>query len=246
LAGSTATCRQSLIAFGRVSPAKVVGLSGQEVVAEMQIPIIRTFVRRQLNQCGRPYRNEFVMPTYLPAAARKLKVVERVTAPYGATATVAVGGLTPLRVGQYLSNGRLKRFIQMSRCWRVSFSDGQSLGTCTPLTKVLNPDYWLAVQHAGRDTFLVIEAGPRVGQQAVRITFQLEDGHVLSKTPIDGIVVFAIPRYDLTTRSQHGFIVGYDARGRPLSVRLGMTPKPAATGQIVYYRSCPRGSACYS
>jgi hypothetical protein len=195
--------------------------------------------------CG-PHGNHFTVPPNLPATARKLKTVKRVTGPYHATATIAVGPTVSIISYRGLPISAKTRVVQPSRCWRVNFSDGESQGTCTPEAKRHNPEYWLEVQHAGRDTFVIAQAPPRTGPAITRIALKLANGQVLNAKPIDGIVVFAIPRDALsTTHSQRGFLIGYDNNGRQVSY-YNSFGHVHFDRQPVYYRSCPPGSSCYS
>jgi hypothetical protein len=190
------------------------------------------------------HRNTFIVPSNLPAAARELETVARVTGPYGGTAIIAVGGVVPVTSESPSPSGAMVRVTAPNRCWRVSFSDGESLGTCLPLTKRKNPEYWVELQHLGSDTFVVVQAEPRLGNAITRIDFQLASGRVLSAKPIDGIVVFAIPRDELsTTKSQRGFLIGYDSAGRRALYDNNFA-HVETDRQPVYYRSCPPGSGC--
>jgi hypothetical protein len=237
------SCGQRVAAFASTRPAKLVGLDASgHPVAELTVPGQPPGFARAV--CA-PHRNHFVLPSNLPAAARNLKTVGRVTGPYGARATIAVGNVVPIAAGRMLPNGRVKHFAQLSRCWKVSFSNGQSQGSCTPETKRYEPELSPQVQHAGRDTFVIAQTPPRTGPEIVRVVLRLANGRVISANPIDGIVVFAIPRDAAsTTKSQRGFLTGYDSNGRQASfynsfghVRFDRQP--------VYYRSCPPGSGCY-
>jgi hypothetical protein len=241
--GTQLSCRQRVLRSGQVAPQRLVGLdSAGHTVAELDVPARPTSLTAALCQ---PHRNHFVVPTYLPAADRALTTVARITGPYHATATIAVGRTVPIPTGRILPSGAIKHVLQPSRCWRVTFSNGQSQGTCTPETKRHNPEYWLEVQHAGRDTFVIVQATPRTGPAITRIALQLANGKVLSAKPIDGIVVFAIPRTALsTTKSQRGWLIGYDKNGRQVSY-YNATAHVEFDRQAVYYRSCPPGSSCY-
>ena len=241
--GPLARCTQRVAAITSTRPARLVGLDANgHIVAELTAHGQPPGVARAV--CG-PHRNHFVLPPNLPTASRPLKVVERVTGPYGARATIAVGEIVPIAAGRILPNGHIQHFSQLSRCWKVSFSNGQSQGTCTPIAKLYQPELSPQLQYAGRDTFVIAQTPPRTGPAIARVVLRLANGHVLSAKPIDGIIVFAIPRNALiTNKSQRGFLTGYDQSGRQLSfynafghVRFDRQP--------VYYRSCPPGSSCY-
>jgi hypothetical protein len=238
-----ARCAQRVAVFASTRPTKLIGLDANgHTVAELTVPRQPPGLAQAL--CA-PHRNHFVLPPNLPAAGRNLKTVGRVTGPYGARATIAVGNVVPIAAGRILPNGRVKHFSQLSRCWKVSFSNGQSQGSCTPETKRYESELSPQVQHAGRDTFVIGQTPPRTGPEIVRVVLRLANGQIISARPIDGIVVFAIPRDALsTTKSQRGFLTGYDKNGRQVSfynsfghVRFDRQP--------VYYRSCPPGSGCY-
>jgi hypothetical protein len=92
---------------------------------------------------------------------------------------------------------------------------------------------------------VIAQTPPRTGPQISRVDLRLANGQVLTAKPIDGIVVFPIPRNALSTaKSQRGFFTGYDKNGQQVSfynsfghVRFDRQP--------VYYRSCPPGSGCF-
>jgi hypothetical protein len=242
-AGSHTSCGQRVAALASTRPAKLIGLDANgHTVAELTVPGQPPGFAQAV--CA-PHRNHFVLPPNLPVVGRNLKTVGRVTGPYGARATIAVGNVVPIDAGRILPSGRVKHFSQLSRCWKVSFSNGQSQGSCTPEAKRYEPELSPQVQHAGRDTFVIAQTPPRTGSQIVRVVLRLANGQVLSAEPIDGIVEFAIPRNALsTTKSQRGFLTGYDNNGRQVSfynsfghVRFDRQP--------VYYRSCPPDSGCY-
>jgi hypothetical protein len=238
-----ALCAQRVAAFASTRPAKLVGLDANgRTVAELTVPRQPPGFAQAF--CAPP-RNHFELPPNLPAVGRKLKTVQRVTGPYGARATIAVGIVVPIAAGRILPNGRLKHFSQPSRCWKVSFSNGQSQGTCTPEMKRYEPELSPQLQYAGRDTFVIAQTPPRTGPAIVRVALLLANGQVLSAKPVDGIVVFAIPRdARSTTKSQRGFLTGYDKSGRQVSFYNGFALVRFAR-QPVYYRSCPPGSSCY-
>jgi hypothetical protein len=238
------TCGQRAAAFASTRPAKLVGLDASgHTVAELTVPVQPTGFAQAL--CA-PHRNHFALPPNLPDAGRNLKTVRRITGPYGARATIAVGNVVSIPAGRMLPNGRVKHFAQLSRCWKVSFSNGQSQGSCTPETKRYEPELSPQVQHAGRDTFVIAQTPPRRGAQIVRVVLRLANGRAISAKPIDGIVVFAIPRDAAsTTKSQRGFLTGYDNNGRHVSFYNSFGHGARFDRQPVYYRSCPPGSSCY-
>jgi hypothetical protein len=232
--GSHLTCRQNAVQQAGLRPLRLVGLdSSGHTVAKLALP---PFPGRSPNILCQPHRNDFVLPPEVPAAGRKLKKIARVTGPYHAVATISLGATVPIVSYRAFPISPRPRVVQPSRCWRVGFSNGQSQGTCTPNTKRHDPPFFLGyleIQHAGRDTFVIAQATPRTGPSITRITLLLANRQALDATPIDGIAVFAIPRNALsTTKSQRGFLNGYDSHG-------------ALRGrQPVYYRSCPPSSSC--
>jgi hypothetical protein len=242
--GSHTSCGQRVASFASTRPAKLIGLDANgHTVAKLTVPGQPPGFAQAF--CA-PHRNHFVLPPNLPAAGRNLKTVGRVTGPYGARATIAVGNVVPIASGRILPSGRVKHFAQLSRCWKVSFSNGQSQGTCTPQTKRYEPELSPQVQHAGRDTFVIAQTPPRTGSQIVRVVLRLANGQALTAKPIDGIVVFAIPRTALsTTKSQRGYLTGYDNNGRHVSFYNSFGHGVRFDRQPVYYRSCPPGSSCY-
>jgi hypothetical protein len=245
-AGTHPTCRQQALQFVGSRPRKLVGLdSSGRTVAQFEAPqsarMIAGFARAR---CG-PYRNNFVIPPNLPAAGRKLTTVARITGPYRATATIAINGTFPITSYTGFPISPKTRVVQQSRCWRVSFSNGQSQGACTPLAKRYEPELSPQLQYAGRDTFVIVQAPPRTGPAIVRVALLLANGQVLSTKPIDGIVVFAIPRNALSVnKSQRGFLTGYDESGGQVSFYNGFA-HVRYVRQPVYYRSCPPASHCY-
>jgi hypothetical protein len=242
--GSHTSCGQRVASFASTRPAKLIGLDANgHTVAKLTAPGQPPGFAQAF--CA-PHRNHFVLPPNLPAAGRNLKTVGRVTGPYGARATIAVGNVVPIASGRILPSGRVKHFAQLSRCWKVSFSNGQSQGTCTPQTKRYEQELSPQVQHAGRDTFVIAQTPPRAGPQIVRVVLRLANGQGLTAKPIDGIVVFAIPRTALsTTESQRGYLTGYDNNGRHVSFYNSFGHGARFDRQPVYYRSCPPGSSCY-
>jgi hypothetical protein len=232
------SCGERVRAFEKTRPTRVVALeSGGDVVATLAMP-----VRPSLRFC-QPHRNHFVPPPEL--AGKPFETVGRVVGPYGARATIAVSGVFGLHEGRRLPNGTFARVVAPSRCWRVSFSNGQSQGACPEVAKRYEPELGPEVQHAGRDTFVLVDVAPRLGAEIARVDLVLADGKTLSGTPLGGVVVFAIPKDALsTTRSQRGFLIAYDQAGKVLEqdnsfghVRFERQP--------VYYRSCPPGTSCY-
>jgi hypothetical protein len=243
-AGSHGSCGQRVAALASTRPAKLIGLDANgHTVAELAVPGQPPGFAQAF--CA-PHLNHFALPPNLPAAGRNLKTVGRVTGPYGATATIAVGNVVPIAAGRILPNGRLMHVAQLRRCWKVSFSNGESQGSCTPEAKRYEPELSPQVQHAGRDTFVIAQTPPRRGPEIVRVVLRLANGQALSTKPIDGIAVFPIPRNALSTaKSQRGFLTGYDNHGRQVSFYNSFGHGVRFDRQPVYYRSCPPGSGCY-
>ena len=236
------SCRASVLGDRQSSPVRVVGLDASgHVVAEDVVP---GNPQRRLPGACEPHRNHFILPPKLPALARVLKPVETVTGPYGGKARVSVGSVFAMTTYRNFHATAHNRVIQPARCWRINFSDGESQGTCIPLTKRYEPENYLGIQHVGRDTFVILQAEPRTGPQIARLDLQLANGHVLTATPIDGIVVFAIPANALsTTKSQRGFTTGYTASGKEVAY-YNAFGQVQYKRQPVYYRSCPPGGSC--
>jgi hypothetical protein len=235
--GAHPSCQQRVLEFEKVAPVQLTGLDANgTIVANL---------RREKSDVAGVFCSPPVGPLAgLPAAAlAKAKPVLHVVAPYGAKATVSVGQPIRMRASRLLPNGTRERITQLNRCWKVTFSNGQVQDTCTPQTKHYNPEYWLGIQHVGHDTFVTAQAGPRTGPEITRIAIKLADGEVLSAKPTDGIVVFAIPRAAMSmTKSQRGFLIGYDRNGHQVSYYNG-TANVSSNRQPVYYRSCPNPSA---
>jgi hypothetical protein len=233
------SCLRNVAAMERLRPSRLVALDGNgRVVAALT----RTRGPSLRASCL-PHRNRFVSP--LELAGKQFTTVGQVIGPYGARATIAVSGVVGLRRARPLPNGSFKKFVQRSRCWRVGFSNGQSQGTCVPLAKRYEPELSPWIQHAGRDTFVFVYASPRIGAAIARVELQLANGRTLSKKPIDGVVVFAIPKDALSTKkSQRGWLIAYDKTGHVL-VQDNAFGHVRFKRQAVYYRSCPPGSSCH-
>jgi hypothetical protein len=129
----------------------------------------------------------------VPMAAKRLRVVARVSGPNGTIAELNVGP-------------SVRRF----RCWRVTFSTGQLRGGCLLLSVVHRTTRVDLVQPAGRGVFFVGQFGPR----AVRIELRFPDGDVLHARPVAGHFVVAVPREHLSTRQQRAFLLAFDREGR--------------------------------
>jgi hypothetical protein len=129
----------------------------------------------------------------VPAVARNLQAVMRVTGPNGATAIARVGH----RVRGY-------------RCWRVDFSSGQSPGGCLPRIGG-GPALWVdAVQPGGRDLFVI----GHVFGAVERVRLEFTNGDAIRTQPVGGLFVMAIPREHLRSERQLAFAVGYTAAGK--------------------------------
>jgi hypothetical protein len=126
------------------------------------------------------------------AATVNLRQRLRLTAPYGATATLRVG---PTVGGVH--------------CWRVAFSTGQAQGACQQQLDT-GPQLSIhAVQPAGRDLFVIGRATAAI----VRVELRLQNGTLISARPHDGIFLLAIPRSQLSGRRQLAYVTGYDRHG---------------------------------
>jgi hypothetical protein len=129
----------------------------------------------------------------VPAVARNLQAVMRVTGPNGATAIARVGH----RVRGY-------------RCWRVDFSSGQSPGGCLPRIGG-GPALWVdAVQPGGRDLFVI----GHVFGAVERVRLEFTNGDAIRTQPVGGLFLMAIPREHLRSERQLAFAVGYTAAGK--------------------------------
>jgi hypothetical protein len=215
-------CAQRMQQQAQLRPRELIGLDrAGRVVARLRVPR-----GHLLDICGR-HENHFSVPPDVPAPGRTLRTVARTVAPYGATATLAIGG-----------RARLPEVpARLGRCWRVRFSNGESQGTCTPDAARTNAPWFLdyrEVQHAGRDTFVIAQAAPGLRPPVTRIALRIDGTPELATRTIDGIAVFAIPRTALsTTHSRRGYLIGYTHNGK----RVG--------SEVIYFRSCPLGSPCY-
>jgi hypothetical protein len=125
------------------------------------------------------------------AATTSLRVVDRVSAPNGATATVLVG-----------------RAVRGVRCRRIVFSAGPSQLTCPSLV-----DSGVeGVQPVGRDVFVFGQVRDRVA----RVRLQFDDGDSIVAHPHAGVFVFAVPVAHLRTARQHALVIGFDRHGHRL------------------------------
>jgi len=232
------TCEQRANAFAQTRPVSLVGLAADgKVVASFGIP-----APHSLHLCE-PHRNHFVPVPEL--AGKPFTKVGRVHGPYGATATISVSPVIGMHLARRLPNGTFKRFVQSSRCWKVTFSNGQSQGTCVPLAKQYEPELGPWLQHAGRDTFVFVSVPPRIGAAIARVDLQLANGQTLTKKPLHGVVVFAVPKNALSTKkSQRGWLIAYDKAGHVL-IQDNSFGHVRFARQAVYYRSCPPGTSCY-
>jgi hypothetical protein len=105
---------------------------------------------------------------------------------------------------------RITRGTHMLRCWIADFSTGQSRRGCKPTYPTGPWVYADLVQQAGGDLFVVGNVRPPV--KTVRLRFA--DGRTLTKRPVAGLFLFAIPRRYLRTERQLAFVRGYTARGK--------------------------------
>jgi hypothetical protein len=86
---------------------------------------------------------------------------------------------------------------------------------------------------------------PRIRAAIARVDLQLANGQTLSKKPLHGVIVFAIPKNALSTKkSQRGWLIAYDKTGHVL-IQDNSFGHVRFTRQAVYYRSCPPGTSCY-
>jgi hypothetical protein len=142
-------------------------------------------------------------PTLPAAATRDLKPVLSVRGPEG--------GRSTLRVGKAIDN---------VRCWRAIFSSGHSQSGCEQLTPTSKGRVGTTairllggVQPVGRDVFVIAHVRPPV----VRARLQFASGDSVTATPIDGFVVFAVPRDHLHTTQQQGVLRAYGRNGREIT-----------------------------
>jgi hypothetical protein len=130
-----------------------------------------------------------------PPAGAFLHLRAAVTAvgPNGATGTIRVGPV-----------------VHRLRCWKATFSTGQSQTGCKeefPTGPFTDVD---SVQPAGRDLFVIGHV--RAPVASVRLRFA--DGSSADAKPVDGMYLFAIPSSQLSPTRQLAFVIGYNARGK--------------------------------
>jgi hypothetical protein len=122
-----------------------------------------------------------------PASARRdLRVVARVRASDGVTATLRVG-----------------RRVRQIRCWRVDFSTGQRRGGCVPLGTGPYADVDL-VQAAGADVFVM----GNVRAPVEKVELRFADGRRILVTPVNGQFVVPVPARELRPERQLAFAFG--------------------------------------
>jgi hypothetical protein len=226
-------CLQQALAEARVMPVDLVGLDrGGKVVAELR-PSGASPERLAELRCRPPVRQ--LAPAGSPAkATRSLRTARRLFAQYGASATIEVGKVVDIPAGRPLPNGTIEHITVPSRCWRVDFSNGDWQGTCSSQVERHDPQYfldYLEVEHVGRDVFVVAHAAARTGAPASRVSLRLSSDMTVSNLPVDGVVVFPVPRRALAAAPQRHVLTGYDSQGHVLG------------REHVFYRSCPSASA---
>ena len=237
------SCLKQELAGAAVEPARLVGLDASGKVVASLTPLAPGLAKKLAALRCNPPRQ----PIGPQAGTASLRPVARFTGPYGGVATLQEWATRfPMRVGPRRRPGRIRWSVQASRCWEVSLDRGGREGGCQPVVPRRDPTWGYLSQHDGRDTFVVANQLPRTGPPIARIELQLANGQVLSAKPTDGVAVFAIPAGALSAvRSQRGFLVAYDAQGKEL-LTIDHFNGRHFYRQAVYYRSCPRGSSCYS
>jgi hypothetical protein len=129
----------------------------------------------------------------LPAdALRDLRVVDRLTGPNGAIATLRVGPV-----------------VHGLRCWQLDTSIGASRRGCEE-TAATGP--WTAVdlvEPAGGDLFVL----GHVRAPVERVRLRFADGDTIDAPPEAGLFLFAIPRAHLSTDRQLAFALGLRGDG---------------------------------
>jgi hypothetical protein len=139
---------------------------------------------------GRVAASETPFPSFrLPARATKLRVLERLVAPNGATARVMAGA----RVNGY-------------RCWRFTFSDG-----APPLRGCSIPSHgrYFAIERVepvAHDLFLIGHADPIVA----RVEIHFQDGAVAAGAVHAEQFAIAIPQRELRPQQSIAYAVAYD------------------------------------
>ena len=73
----------------------------------------------------------------------------------------------------------------------------------------------VGVQPADHDVFIVAQSRAPV----TRIAVEYADGRTISAQPISGIIVFAVPRSELSDTPQRAFLTGYDTEGHKVGYR---------------------------
>jgi len=115
--------------------------------------------------------------------------------PNGASGTIRVGPV-----------------VQRLRCWRASFSTGQSQEGCKAEFPTGPWTYVASVQPAGRDLFVI----GYVRSPVVSVRLRFADGSSVGAKPVAGMYLFAIPSSHLSTTRQLAFVIGYDTQGKPV------------------------------
>lgn len=140
-----------------------------------------------------------VLPT---AASRHLIPILTMHAPNGATTTLSAGPL-----------------VNNIRCWRASFSNGATQSACQQQIPAGRQVGMRAiqliggVQPVGRDIFILARTQPPVERAELRFT----NGDTISARPLDGFVIFAVPRNHLSTTQQHAVLLAYDRRSHEIT-----------------------------
>jgi hypothetical protein len=116
------------------------------------------------------------------AALRGFRTLLRAAAPGRAVAELAAGPT-----------------IRGTRCWRVAFSDGSSVGTsCQPFVG------WTSVHAVGRDVFVFGRGG---ASPRARVEVWFDDGDAIVAKKREGFYLAAIPEDHLSRARHHAFVV---------------------------------------
>jgi hypothetical protein len=102
-----------------------------------------------------------------------------------------------------------------ARCWRITFSVGQPQSSCQSLIATGPWVQVVGVQPAEHDVFIVAQSRAPV----TRVTVQFADGRTMSAHPIGGMIVFAVPRSELSDTPRRAFLTGYNAKGEKVGYR---------------------------